>query len=287
MKNLYKGAIFVFLFVLAMNVQAQDKYFSLRMQDTTSWSWVGDATHKPVAGGPWTEVSVPDAYGTWKVYGAYYTSGPSGLCTATNTHELRMYKDGASATVSYIITPTLLHGVATVSIQEGQAKALKHEVFYSKDDGATWTSAGIITSTTTACQVQSVSINQSTANRVKITNASGTAGDMNVNLIEVTSTSPLTVKAEASAKVSSFKLGNYPNPFNPSTKITFDVPQTSNINLSVFNMLGEKVATLHEGLVPAGSYSSVFNASNIPSGMYIVRLQAERATISKKIMLLK
>ncbi len=288
MKNLYKGAIFVFIFVLAMNIQAQDKYFSLRLTDTTAWSWTGNTTNKPVAAGPWTEVSVPDSFGTWKIYGVYYTSGPTGLCTATNTHELRFYKDGTSSTVSYIITPTLLRGVGTVSIQEGQAKALKHEVFYSKDNGSTWTSAGLITSTTTACQIQSLSVNQSTANRVKVTNASGTAGDMNINLIEVTSTtSSSDVKAEASTNVTSYKLGNYPNPFNPSTKIAFEMPQSSNINLSVFNMLGEKVATLHEGYVPSGAYSTQFNASNLPSGMYIVRLQAEKTSLSKKIMLMK
>jgi hypothetical protein len=102
------------------------------------------------------------------LYGAYWSSGPTGLCTG-NIGICRSLKDaGTGATVSYVITPTLLHGVGTVSIIEGSAKAVKHEIFYSTDNGTTWTSTGLLTSTATACQTQTVTINQKTANKVKI-----------------------------------------------------------------------------------------------------------------------
>ncbi len=86
----------------------------------------------------------------------------------------------------------------------------------------------------------------------------------------------------------SFALGqNYPNPFNPNTKIEFSVPKESAIKLSVFNLLGEEVVKLVDEVKPAGNYSVNFNASNLPSGIYLYRLQADNFTQTKKLSLLK
>jgi hypothetical protein len=282
MKNLYRIlAVTVLLGITSVNLMAQDLYFTEQLKDTTAWSTVV----KPSTSPPWTEVSLTLSSGVWKLLGTYKTTG-SYLCSALgNINDARFLKDASVS--SYMITPTLLHGVGTVTVVEGNPKELKHGIDVSTDDGVTWTNAGTITSTTTKCLEASLAINSKTVNKVKIYNAGLNAGNLDINIIKITSAEPLTVKAEPFTKVSAFKLGSYPNPFNPSTKVTFEVPTSSNINLSVFNMLGEKVATLHEGLVPAGAYSTQFNASNLPSGMYIVRLQAEKTSISKKVMLLK
>ena len=80
---------------------------------------------------------------------------------------------------------------------------------------------------------------------------------------------------------------NYPNPFNPSTLISFSVAQRSNVNLSVFNILGEQVATLINETKEAGNYQVEFNASNLPSGMYVYRIEAGNFISTKKMMLLK
>jgi len=83
-------------------------------------------------------------------------------------------------------------------------------------------------------------------------------------------------------------LENYPNPFNPSTKIEFSVPNTSLATLKVLNALGQEVATLFNGQVIAGQSNSVqFDGKNLTSGMYFSRLDFNGHTIMKKMMLVK
>jgi hypothetical protein len=68
---------------------------------------------------------------------------------------------------------------------------------------------------------------------------------------------------------SEYSLGqNYPNPFNPSTKINFSLPEASNVKLTIFNTLGQEVATLLNDYMNAGSYEYSFDASDMTSGIY-------------------
>ncbi|MFC2092744.1 right-handed parallel beta-helix repeat-containing protein [Bacteroidota bacterium] len=80
---------------------------------------------------------------------------------------------------------------------------------------------------------------------------------------------------------------NFPNPFNPTTNIRFDVQQSSYIKLIVFDILGKEVATLVSGKFRAGSYEVDWNASNYPSGVYFYTLQAGEYIETKKMLLLK
>jgi hypothetical protein len=96
------------------------------------------------------------------------------------------------------------------------------------------------------------------------------------------------VKDVASLDAKSYKLyQNYPNPFNPSTTINFSLPVDGNVVLKVYNILGKEVATLMNGFERAGGKEVTFNASNLPSGMYIYTIKAGNFTSSKKMMLLK
>ena len=80
---------------------------------------------------------------------------------------------------------------------------------------------------------------------------------------------------------------NYPNPFNPSTKIRFDVPHREQVKVSIYNTLGQQVMRLLESEVEAGVHEITFDASHLPSGLYIYRLQAGEYVESKKMLYLK
>jgi N-acetylneuraminic acid mutarotase len=80
---------------------------------------------------------------------------------------------------------------------------------------------------------------------------------------------------------------NSPNPFNPTTRITFQIPQESYVTLKVFNLLGIEIATLIEGELPAGIHSRVWDAEDTPSGVYVYRLTAGGYTTVKKMVLMK
>lgn len=80
---------------------------------------------------------------------------------------------------------------------------------------------------------------------------------------------------------------NYPNPFNPSTVINFAVPEAGYYKLNVYNILGQKVATLINKQLQAGHHSSVFNASGLATGIYIYTLEGSKINIVKKMQLIK
>lgn len=80
---------------------------------------------------------------------------------------------------------------------------------------------------------------------------------------------------------------NYPNPFNPSTSIVFSIKEYANVNLSVYNVLGQKITTLINEPMSAGFHNVQFNASNLSSGIYFYRLTAGNETKVMKMNLLK
>jgi hypothetical protein len=80
---------------------------------------------------------------------------------------------------------------------------------------------------------------------------------------------------------------NYPNPFNPVTMIRYSVPERSNVSLKIFNPLGEEIEILIEENKEAGTYEVIWNAEELPSGVYFFKIQAGSFVETKKMILLK
>ncbi|MDP2884786.1 MAG: T9SS type A sorting domain-containing protein, partial [Ignavibacteria bacterium] len=85
---------------------------------------------------------------------------------------------------------------------------------------------------------------------------------------------------------------NYPNPFNPSTKIQFAVPHEQNISLAVYNILGQRIRTLVQGVHTAGQYTVIWDGMDetgrtVDSGVYFYRLETGSIALVKKMLMLK
>lgn len=80
---------------------------------------------------------------------------------------------------------------------------------------------------------------------------------------------------------------NFPNPFNPSTTIEYSIPEGSMVSLKIYNVLGQEVKTLVNQFQNSGSYKATFNASNMPSGIYLYELNAANFRSVRKMLLLK
>lgn len=96
------------------------------------------------------------------------------------------------------------------------------------------------------------------------------------------------IEEQLQTTVTSYSLEqNYPNPFNPETKIRFSLPESGNVRLAVYNVLGQEVMELVSGMKSAGAYEVSFDASELPSGIYLYRYSVNNFQTVKKMMLLK
>jgi hypothetical protein len=90
------------------------------------------------------------------------------------------------------------------------------------------------------------------------------------------------------ATISEYRLHpNYPNPFNPTTTIAFDLVEAGHVSLRIYDVMGREVAVLVNGYVPAGRHREVFDAQDLPSGVYMYKLTSGGFTDMQKMVLLK
>ncbi len=120
--------------------------------------------------------------------------------------------------------------------------------------------------------------------------AGGTRGDWNNNVsfaIERFVESPLSVGGSGSVTKSFALYQNYPNPFNPSTVINYQLLTDAYVTLSVYDILGREVTTLVNGYQYSGTHFARFNGINLPSGVYLYRLQVGNWSATRKMVLIK
>ena len=98
-----------------------------------------------------------------------------------------------------------------------------------------------------------------------------------------------TPEADAPASIpgNSFALENYPDPFNPATRIRFSIAESEHVRLDVYNMLGQHVRTLVNSVLSPGAHEVAFDATSLPSGTYLYRLQTPSGLETKQMLLIK
>jgi hypothetical protein len=124
------------------------------------------------------------------------------------------------------------------------------------------------------------------ARSVTVTNAAPGGGTATLTSGFTVDTSPATgIENSMSAMPEEYVLHEaYPNPFNPSTKIRYGLPERSRVKLEVYNMLGNIVAVLVDGERSKGYYEVEWVAGNLPSGVYLIRLHSESLESSKRLL---
>jgi hypothetical protein len=113
------------------------------------------------------------------------------------------------------------------------------------------------------------------------------AGTNNANVWRRSLSQVTDVKGESGLPLAFSLDQNYPNPFNPVTTIRYAIPQSAHVTLKVYSPLGEEVATLVDGLLPAGAKTVELDASRLASGVYFYRLQAATYSETKKLLLVR
>ncbi len=113
-----------------------------------------------------------------------------------------------------------------------------------------------------------------------------------INEVEVYTGSGALARADGNTSAAflpeEFELNqNYPNPFNPSTSISYGLPEEAQVTLKVVNLMGEEIATLVEGVQPAGKHTAVFAPENLPSGVYFYILRANDVRLVRRLVLMK
>lgn len=92
---------------------------------------------------------------------------------------------------------------------------------------------------------------------------------------------------EAEIVGNEIELNNYPNPFNPSTTISYSLPEAGNVQIKIFDVLGREVAKLVDETKNAGKHTIIWNGSNNASGIYFYTITFQNQTLFKKMLMIK
>jgi hypothetical protein len=263
------------------NVFASDKRGSLYWAITTTTpNYAGLLYKRPIAGGTW----LPDTAGLQGAIVYSITPDKNGNLYA-GTYGGGIYKKTGN-TWSGFSTPNGLGGSSAFVTTVDSSGALWagfstlngfnflwHGIYYTTDNGSSWTYAGLDSISVRALVVYGDSVYAVTYNDgLYILTRNGTT-----NSVQTSTTPPSTFVL----------LQNYPNPFNPTTAIRFSIPQRERVSLIVYDVLGREVSTLVNGDLEAGPHQATFDAAKLASGIYLYRLKAGTFTATKKLVLLK
>jgi photosystem II stability/assembly factor-like uncharacterized protein len=127
---------------------------------------------------------------------------------------------------------------------------------------------------------------------VFINNKFGVGVGLNGTVVRFNASS-VNITNNTTSVYSPFLYQNYPNPFNPKTTIQYSIPEISNVELVIYDLLGKEISTLYKGFKNAGWYTDIFFSNNLPSGVYYYRLTVQglktgnKSVQTKKMLLIK
>jgi hypothetical protein len=204
-----------------------------------------------------------------------FTDADTGTVVGLNGTILRTTNGGVDWTNQSSGTTCGLLAVSFIDANTGIVVGLDGTILHTTNGGTTWTNQS--SGTTNIFE------------GVCLTDANtGTAVGANGTILRTITGGVTTVKDNPVQILNQFALKqNYPNPFNPSTVITFTIPTAGNVTLTVYNSLGQEVATLINGYKKTQTYNLTFNGSDLASGVYIYTLKYDNNLVSKKMILMK
>ncbi|HYQ85906.1 MAG TPA: T9SS type A sorting domain-containing protein [Bacteroidota bacterium] len=233
---------------------------------------------RPIAGGPWS----PDTAGTSGInYFFQMTPDKNGAMFGASGGGI--YRRG-SGSWSPVPMPSQLsnESVSAISVDSSNAlfaafvqfsfpAVIGRGVYFSLDTGASWTYAGL----------DSLPVFR------LVSYGDTTYAITNIALYKLTR-SPFLGVSGGQLMPSGFLLSqNFPNPFNPSTRIQFSIPISQHVSVKIFDLLGAEITTLVNEFKQPGTYTVTWDARKLPSGVYFCRLQSESFTEMKKLLLLR
>ena len=235
--------------------------------------------------------------GTWNITTAQFNSSPSSFTDSpggnygNNINTSMTLSSAVNVSATPVVYLSFYHRYAT----EAGFDFCYVEV--SKDNGTTWQQVASYNGTMTTWTQQIFDITAMAGGstqlkiRFRLTSDAGVVGDgWYVDDVKLTNYCGVLVGVNGNNNNIPLRYAleqNYPNPFNPATVIKYQLPKSSNVKISVYDLLGKEVATLVNGNVEAGYHQVEFNGSDLASGLYLYKIEADGYTDVKKMMLVK
>ena len=275
--------------VAPLSVQFTD----LSTNGPTSWGWTfGD-------GGTSTEQSPGYVYASAGIYTVTLTATNSyGSDTATKTDYITVSEPGAAMHVFDIVVTRKqagpnANGIGTITIQDQAGEPVEGATVHALATGPVPGNFTGPTGPDGSVVFQTGKIKNPSGEWcfevVDVTHASLTYNAAD-NLVTLSCESGDVYFGKSAVDVAlpaEFGAGNHPNPFNPTTELTLDLPEEARVRLDVFDVSGRRVAVLAEGYYGAGSHSFLWDAADRPSGVYFYRITASDRTLTRKMHLIK
>lgn len=272
--------VFAVVFVLSVSMaMAQTTLLSEGFEDTDATGALPNSSSLVTAPG-----SFQCTNGTWQLFKAYrVTSSPT-----SGSWDLRILKSNHSAVsgIAYIITPPL-PSIGSVAFDYKRGRP--HEVLYSTNGGTDWVMAFTAPNYNTAGTAGYINSAVNVMGPdVLLKIQDNTVGDDDIDNLLVTAASGDEVERIPSQVPTELSLKNYPNPFNPTTKIIFSVKTSGKATVKVYDMRGREIATVFEGAAKAGEiYQVPFGFVLASSGIYYARLESVDGVRTQKMVFMK